>query len=118
MIFIVFFGLIVAVVVGLNILDSSNVNQIKEYLKEQKCEPINYTNGKYQGACEDRIILIKNSFSVDVSKPEKLVLYKDIKKLKKDEKKLVIQVLNNEIILNFKEKKDLDEFYNKVNSKK
>lgn len=118
MIFIVFFGLIVAVVVGLNIVDSSNISKIEKYLKSQKCNPLIYINGLYQGACEDKIILIKNGFSVDISKPEKVILYKDIKYLKKDDKKLKIETLKDEIVLDFKEKKNLEEFYNKVNNKK
>ncbi len=113
MIFIIFFGLIIAVVIALNMVDSNNINKIQEYLKSQKCDVVSYKDGVYKAACEDKILLIENGFSVDVNNPQKVIYYKEIKKLKKEKKNLVIST-NEEIKIEFKEEKKLNEFFNKV----
>ena len=68
MIFLVVFGLIAAVVIVLNIMDSSNLEKIETYLKSQDCQNIVYSKGVYKGVCKDEIIQVSNSFSVDIEK--------------------------------------------------
>lgn len=117
MIFIVFFGLIIVVVIGLNVLDNNNINKIEQYFKAQHCEAINYVNGQYFGVCKENIIIVKNGFSVDISKPEKVIFYKDIKELKKEDKKLIVITKNNKIDLEFKDQNNTNDFYIKVQNR-
>lgn len=117
MIFVIFFGLIAIVFIGLNILDNSNIDKIESYFKSQQCQTISYVSGTYRGACSDKIIVIKNGFSVDVFTPEKLIYYNDIKKITKKEKQLVILTKSEDVLLDFKEQVDLDKFFNEVQNR-
>ena len=117
MIFIIFFGVIVLAVVGLNMVNSNNLYEIENYYASNRCEAVTYVRGEYKGLCKDSIVLIKNGFSVDVEKPDKVILYKDIQGIKKQDKMLVI--MTHEMTqLEFKHDVQLVEFYNKVQSKK
>lgn len=109
--------MIVFVVVGLNIVDSNNVEKIEDYYKAQKCEAVNYVRGEYFGLCPKSIIVIKNGFSVDVSKPLKVIDYKDIQDIKKEEKYLKIITAMKSDTLEFKNANKTDEFYKKVQNK-
>lgn len=117
MIFIVFFGLIAVIVIGLNILDNSNINKIEEYFKTKQCETIIHGKGQYQALCPNSIIVIENGFSVDTSKPKELILYKDIKDIKKEKKKLIVITDTSDANLEFKDQNSADEFYKKVQNK-
>jgi len=117
MIIIILFGLVAAVFIGLNILDNSNISKIEEHFKAQQCKAISYVSGTYQGVCQDKIILMKNAFSVDTSKPEKLIYYKDIKNISKQNKQLTITTTSGNVLLDFKEDENLNEFFNEVQNK-
>ncbi len=117
MIFIVFFGLIAVVIIALNLVDSNNINKIEKYLKSKKCEIISYNSGQYKGACKDSIIVINNAFSIDTSKPDKVIFYKEIKDIKREDKKLIVLIKENRVDLNFKDQNSANEFYKKVQNK-
>lgn len=117
MIFIFFFGLIIAIFVGLNILDNSNINKIEAYFKAQECQTISYVSGEYRGVCRDKIILMRNAFSVDVSQPEKLIHYNEIQNIKRESNFLVIKTSEDTISLDFKEPEKLEEFYISLENK-
>ena len=117
MIFIIFFVAIVLAVVGLNLINSDNLDEIENYYAAQKCEAVTYVRGEYKGLCKESIILIKNGFSIDLSKPHKEIFYKDIQGIKKQDE--ILTLMTNEMIeLEFKNNIQLEEFYNKVQSKK
>ncbi len=116
MIFIIFFVAIVLAVVGLNLINSDNLDEIENYYAAQKCEAVSYVRGEYKGLCKDSIILMKNGFSIDISKPDKLIFYKDIQGIKKQDKMLVI--MTNEMTeLEFKDNIQLEEFYKKAQNR-
>ena len=116
MIFLIFFGVIVLVVVGLNIVNSNNLDDIENYYRAQKCEAVTYVRGEYKGLCKDSIILIKNGFDIDLSKPDKVILYKDIQGIKKQEK--ILTIMTHEMVeLEFKNNIQLEEFYKKAQNK-
>ena len=117
MIIIILFGLVAAVFIGLNILDNSNIDKIEAHFKAQQCQSISYVSGSYRGVCQDKIIVMKNGFSVDTSKPQKLIYYKDITKINKQEKHLVIETASGNVLLDFKEQDDLNKFFNEVQNK-
>lgn len=117
MIFIIFFSLIALVFIGLNFLDNSNISKIEAYFKAQQCETVSYVSGMYRGVCNDKIIVMKNAFSVDVSNPEKLIYYNDIKEITKKEKQLMILTKSEDVVLDFKDQADLDKFFNEVQNR-
>lgn len=110
MIFLLFFGLIALVVIVLNIIDYNNVNKIEQFYKTKGCNTVNYDSGVYQGVCKEGIIFIKNGFTVDLSKPQKIILYKDIKEASTKDKIMTIKT-NNETV---KFRLNIEEFFNKV----
>lgn len=117
MIFLIFFGLIIVVIVGLNIHDNSNISKIENYFKAQQCQPISYVSGQYRGICKDQVILMRNGFSVDVAQPEKLIQYKQIQNIKKANNTLVIETNNDSTSLEFKEAEKLEVFYTALQKK-
>ncbi len=117
MIFIVFFALIILAVISLNIIDNNNLDKIKTHLNSQKCEAIYYNRGQYHGVCENEILIIKNSFSVDISKPDKSISYFDIKNITIDNKTINIISTNENLKLEFKQEDKAKIFYKKVQNK-
>jgi len=117
MIFIIFFGLIAVAIIALNVVNSNNIDDIENYYAAQRCDAVSTVRGVYKGACANSIILINNGFSIDLSKPTKEILYKDIQGIKKQDKMLTL--MTNEMVeLEFKDNNQLEEFYKKVQSKK
>ena len=117
MIFLIFFGLIIAVIIGLNIHDNGNISKIESYFKSQQCQTISYVSGQYRGICQDKVILMRNGFSVDISQPEKLIHYKEIQNIKKANNMLVIETNNDSTSLEFKEAEKLEAFYTALKNK-
>lgn len=114
MIFLIVFGLIALIVIVLNVMDNSNLEKIENYLKVQNCQNILYSKGVYKGICNDRIIQIPNSFSVDIDKNKTVFDFKDIKSI--EEKKSSI-IINKTYNIEFKEKENLDKFYKSLKEK-
>jgi len=117
MIFIVFFALIIIGVIALNTLDNNNLEKIKNYLKAQNCVAVHYNQGQYQGVCEDEIILIKNAFTIDISKDKKMISYANIQTAKLEDKTIKIKTNTANVKLEFKQKDKATMFYKKVQNK-
>lgn len=107
MIFIGLFGLIALIVVALNLYNTSNLEEIKEYLINQKCESIIYSKGSYKSLCDDKILEISNSFTVDLEKNSKIYKYDKIESV---EIKNTNLILNNKDELKFSTKEELTNF--------
>lgn len=114
MIFVGLFLFIAIIIVALNFHNSSNLSQIEEYVKSQKCKQITYAKGSYKALCDDKILEVSNSFSVDIKKNSVEYKYKDIKTL--DRKKLHI-LINDKYKINFKEEDELNKFYTSLEKK-
>lgn len=78
MIFIALFVLIAIVIIGLNLHDSSNLEKIEQHLKNSSCSEVIYSKGSYKALCEDKILQIENSFTIDLQKNSKTIYYHDI----------------------------------------
>lgn len=102
MIFLVVFGFIALVVIVLNVMDNSNLQTIKNYLKSKNCQNIIYSKGSYKGVCDDEIIEISNSFNVDLEKNKTIYKLNEIKNI---EKKNMAIIINNSYTIKFKEKR-------------
>lgn len=114
MIFIGLFLFIALIIVALNMHNSSNLNMIENYLNTNNCNTYIYSKGSYKALCEDKIIEIENSFSVDLQKNSKDYRYNNIKDMKINNLDIII---NKEFKLSFKEKIELDKFYIQLEKK-
>lgn len=114
MIFVALFLLIIISVISLNHIDNSNLEKIETFLKQKKCANYIYTRGSYKAFCDEYLLEIKNSFTVDLDKNSKRIDYLNIKKL--DIEKLNIKI-NNDFILEFKQKEELENFYKNLEEK-
>ena len=114
MIFIGFFLLIVVVVISLNLYNHSNLDKIEDYLNKSNCLTYTYSKGSYKALCEDNLIEVSNSFTVDVEKNSKITKYEDIKDIKIKDLKIVI---NDEYVLEFKHNEDINTFYKNLEEK-
>ena len=111
MIFIAFFMFIAIIAVSLSMHNSSNLSTIEEHLNFQNCKEYVYSKGSYKSLCEDRILEVSNSFTVDLEKNSKEYIYSDIKSITVNNLDLV---LNEKDKLQFKQKDELYEFYEKL----
>ena len=114
MIFIALFLFIALLIIGLNMYNSSNLETIEEYIKSKNCNDYIYARGSYKAICDDFLLEVSNSFSVDLQKDSKMYKYSDINSLEINNLDLII---NKEYKLKFKEKNNLDNFYNKLSLK-
>lgn len=114
MIFIVLFFIIVFIVIGLNMYDESNLQKIENYIKAKNCEEYIYSKGSYKALCEDRLIEISNSFSIDIKQDKIEYKYKDIKNIEIVNKNLVINNKNN---ISFSKVEELNKFYTQLEEK-
>jgi len=114
MIFVGLFALIALVVIGLNIYNSANLEKIESYLLQKQCSEVIYSKGSYKALCEESIIDIANSFSVDIEKDKRSYAYKEINTIRIE--KLTIR-LNNKETLGFKTKEELMRFYTPLEKK-
>lgn len=114
MIFIGFFLLIALVVISLNLHNHANLDKIEDYLKKSNCLNYTYSKGSYKALCEDNLIEISNSFTVDVEKNSKITKYEDIKDIKIKDLNIVI---NDEYVLEFKHNEDISTFNKNLEEK-
>lgn len=114
MIFLVLVGIIALIVMALNMYDTSNKDEIKNYLENKNCEKILYSKGVFKGICKDEIIKIPNSFSVDIQKDKFNFKFNKIVDIEEKKSKIII---NNIFELDFKEKKKQEEFYKRLEEK-
>lgn len=111
MIFIGFFLFIALIAVALNMMNSSNLQQIEDHLKSQNCTSIIYAKGSYKSLCNDKILEISNSFTIDLEKNTKEYMYSDIKNITVENLDIL---LNDKEKLQFKKKDELYDFYEKL----
>lgn len=114
MIFIGLFLIIALIILALNFHNQSNLNEIKEHLQNNNCQEIIYAKGSYKGLCDDYLVIIENSFTVDINKNSKNIYYKDIKDLKVDKLNIIV---NDNFKLEFKEQENIDLFFKNLKNK-
>lgn len=114
MIFIGLFLFVAIIVIALNMHDSSNLDEIENHLKNNNCNSYIYSKGSYKALCEDKILEIENSFTIDIQKNSTNYKYEDIKNI--DIENLDI-VINKEYKLRFKQKNEMDKFHKQLNDK-
>lgn len=121
MILLALFGLIVIVVIGLNMYDDYHISQIEKYYKANQCKAQSHFHGKYQAVCGNNIIIYKNSFSLDINKPQNNIDISNIVDIKDEIKKptastnaknnlYIITKDKKNILLEFNDTKQLNEF--------
>ncbi len=111
MIFLLLFLIIVIIVIFLNIHDNANLEKIKKHFKNSKCENIIYSKGKYKGICEDKVMQIENSFSVNLIQDENNIKFNKIKKINKNVLRIII---NDNYKIEFKDKNNVELYYKKI----
>ena len=114
MIFVGLFFLILLVAFSLNLHNSTNLNVIEESLLKENCKELVYSKGSYKALCEDSFKEVKNSFTVDIANNSSEIKYKNIQNLKTVNMKIFI---NDNYSIEFKNKSDVDSFYEKLKSK-
>lgn len=114
MIFIVFFGFIALIFLSLNWYDNSNLAQLEEYLKSQKCKDYIYSKGSYKAICGDKILLMKNSLVIDLEANKTVYLLKNIQDIKTQKNSIF---LDKDKKLDFNTKEDMQYFYKKLQDK-
>ena len=114
MIFIAFFMFIALNVIALNMYNNSNLAEIEDYMKNENCKQIVYAKGSYKALCENNVLEISNSFTVNIEENSKEYKYSDIKNV--DVQNLDI-VVNDTYKLGFAQKEELYEFYKSLNTK-
>lgn len=114
MIFIGLFVFIAFIVVSLNMYDNYNLQKIEDYINKEKCEKYIYSKGSYKALCEDKLLEISNSFSIDIKKDKIEYNYKDIESIEKEKKNILINDKNK---ISFSKNEEIDEFYIQLEEK-
>lgn len=114
MIFIGLFLFIAFVVIALNLHNQSNLNEIQEYLRSKNCQEITYSKGSYKALCDDYLIEIENSFTVDINKNSKSLKYQDIKSFRVEKLNILV---NSDFKIEFKSQENLDLFFKNLEKK-
>ncbi|WP_419766261.1 MAG: hypothetical protein ACNI28_05730 [Arcobacter sp.] len=97
-------------------VDSSNINMIEKFYKNESCKTIYNYKSRYKGLCKDSITIINNNFSIDFSQ-NVYIKYDDIKNIKIVNKDILIQSSKGKEKLYFKEKVDTDKFYEQLSKR-
>tara|TARA_B100001063_G_scaffold178473_1_gene167430 strand:+ start:7542 stop:7931 length:390 start_codon:yes stop_codon:yes gene_type:complete len=114
MILIGLFVFIAFIVVSLNMYDNYNLQKIEDYINKEKCEKYIYSKGSYKALCEDKLLEISNSFSIDIKKDKIEYNYKDIESIEKEKKNILINDKNK---ISFSKNEEIDEFYIQLEEK-
>ena len=114
MVFLVIFGLVAVVFIGLNIVDSSNLEKIENHFKAKNCQNVIYSKGIYKGICKDKVMQISNGFSVDLEKNKTTF---DLNKIKSLEEKDLKIIINNTYNIEFKDEENKNVFYKNLKEK-
>ena len=114
MIFIALFLFIAFAVISLNVYNHTNLAHIEDYLQKNNCQEYAYSKGSYKAFCSDSFVEIKNSFVVNLDENSNIFKYEDIKNVEINQLNLII---NNTNKIAFKEKEELDKFYEKLKEK-
>jgi len=114
MIFIGLFTFIAFTFITLSFYDNYNLQKIENYINKNKCEEYIYTKGSYKALCEDRLLEIPNSFSVNIKNDRKEFIYVEINSLDVDKKSIII---NDTEEIFFSKEEELNAFYKKLEKK-
>lgn len=118
MIFLVLILFIALVVMGLNMMDSNNLDKIKAHLEAKNCSQISYGYGSYKGLCESDLRIVENSFSLDIAKNEKVISYENIASVENKKQKITVILKDEqELQLEFKKEEEAKEYYEKLEEK-
>ncbi len=117
MIFLVVIFFVAALVGSLAYIDNANIKKIEDFLHHQQCLEINYTKGNYQAICNDKVVIVENAFSVDLSKAD-TIYYKMIKDVESKEKKLFVKTDYETTTLEFKDDAIKEDFFKKLEEKR
>ena len=112
MIFIFVIALIALFVGVLVYMDGANIEKIENFLQQQQCKTIDYTNGVYQAICSDKVIVMENGFSIDLG-DAKMVYYKTLQDIQVGNKELILKS-HQDVTLKFKDEASTKEFLNKL----
>jgi hypothetical protein len=120
LIFIILVLIIAAIFTGLNMYDNSNIEKIRVYLSNKNCTPTFYAYGTYKGVCPNELMMVKNSFSLNIEKNQIRVPYETVVNLKQENLNIIVDVNNDEknVVLKFKEKQNQITFYEKLQEKR
>ena len=116
MVFLIIILLVVGVVLGLNYIDAANIQKIEDFLKHQNCKEVNYTKGKYQAICSDKVVIIENAFTVDLSETQ-TVYYKTLKTIQNNKNELIL-TNHEDIKLEFNDEISKENFLKKLEEKR
>ena len=116
MILLVFFAPFFIVIGWLVMVDSSNDEEVRAYLKKAKCQEVFYYRSRYKSICDSNVLLINNQFSLDFSSNEKIVFSK-IKKIQEEKNSLEIQTQNKLFILFFEKNQEMKTFKKSLEDK-
>ena len=86
---------------------------IEEFYKKNSCQNIYNYKSRYKAICDEKVVIIKNQFSIDFSE-NVYIKYDEIKDIKKVDNQISIKTDNLEENLYFKEKIDTDDFYKEL----
>lgn len=86
---------------------------IEEFYKKNSCQNIYNYKSRYKAICDEKVVIIKNQFSIDFSE-NVYIKYNEINDIKKVNNKISIKTDNLEESLYFKEKIDSDDFYKEL----
>lgn len=113
MILLVFISPFLIVIAWVLYIDSSNISMIEEFYKKNSCNTVYNYKSRYKAICEDKIVIIKNQFSIDFSE-NVYIKYSEIKEKKNQGKIINIKTDSLEESLYFKEKMDSNKFYEEL----
>ncbi|RXJ86191.1 hypothetical protein [Arcobacter sp. CECT 8985] len=82
MIFIVIILFVIIAITALNFYDNSNITKLENYIKTQNCIESNYSRGYYKAICPKKILKLENSFTINIQKNKKEILYDNIRSIK------------------------------------
>jgi hypothetical protein len=118
MIFIVLIVFIALIIVGLNMMDTNNLEKIKHHLEAQTCTQIYYSRGSYKALCQEDIAIVENSFNLDIQKNEKRIKYDTIVNYEQINQKVLLTLDDGKIeVLEFKNSDDAVHYYEKIQEK-
>jgi hypothetical protein len=91
-------------------INSSNINMIEDFYKNNSCHTIYDYKSRYKGICKDNITIVNNQFSIDF-KTNIYIKFDDIKSAELEDKNILLKSSNSQEKLYFKNKVDSEIFY-------
>ena len=116
MILLVFFAPFFIVIGWLVMVDSNNDDEVRAFLKKEKCQAVFYYRSRYKSICDSKVLLINNQFSLDFSSNEKIVFSK-IEKIQEEKNSLKIQTQDKLFVLFFEKNQEVKTFKKSLEDK-